>query len=78
MGFKEPNFPPVDLQTFLDEPLRERMRVLALHWVEYGLGSPKLLHVIYALKVAVLYIVVGAIATTWSSGVGPFWDVAGW
>lgn len=40
MGFKTGDFPPVDQREFLEKPLRERLRVLALHWVEYGFGTP--------------------------------------
>ncbi|WP_435581638.1 DUF3556 domain-containing protein [Amycolatopsis thermoflava] len=54
------------------------MKALSLHWVEYGFGSPKLFHLIYAVKVLVLHMVAGAAAATWSSGLGPFWDVATW
>jgi hypothetical protein len=78
MGFKTGDFPPVDVTTFLDEPLRERLRTLALHWVEYGFGTPKMIHTVYVLKVAVLYLLAGTALATSTSGAGPFWDVAGW
>ncbi|MCE0765091.1 DUF3556 domain-containing protein [Pseudonocardia kujensis] len=78
MGFKTGAFPPVDLETFLDKPLFERIRALALHWVEYGFGSPKMIPATYVVKLLFLYILVGTTMITWTSGVGPFWDVAGW
>jgi len=78
MGFKTGAFPPVDLETFLDKPLFERTRALALHWVEYGFGSPKVIPATYVVKLLFLYILVGTALITWTSGVGPFWDVAGW
>jgi len=78
MGFKTGVFPPVDLETFLDKPLFERTRALALHWVEYGFGSPKVIPTTYVVKLLFLYILVGTALITWTSGVGPFWDVAGW
>jgi len=78
MGFKTGAFPPVDLETFLDKPLFERTRALALHWVEYGFGSPKVIPTTYVVKLLFLYILVGTALITWTSGVGPFWDVAGW
>lgn len=78
MGFKTGDFPPVDLETFLDKPLRERMKALALHWVEYGFGSPRMIHTTYVVKVVVLYIIGGTALATWTSGVGPFWDVGNW
>lgn len=78
MGFKTGDFPPVDVDTFLDEPLRERVRALALHWVNYGFGSPRMIHTIYIAKLLVLYIVGGAALATWTSGVGPFWAIGEW
>ncbi|WP_406275613.1 DUF3556 domain-containing protein [Nocardia sp. NBC_00881] len=78
MGFKTGDFPPVDVDTFLDKPLRERIRVLTSHWVEYGFGSPKMIHTIYVVKLLVLYILAGAAVVTWTSGVGSFWEIGAW
>ncbi|WP_280475768.1 DUF3556 domain-containing protein [Nocardia asiatica] len=78
MGFKTADFPPVNVDDFLDLPLRERMKTLALHWVEYGFGSPKMIHTIYLLKVVFVSVLAGVALATWTSGVGPFWDVAAW
>ncbi|MFG2881733.1 DUF3556 domain-containing protein [Streptomyces sp. NPDC048297] len=78
MGFKTGDFPPVEPETFLDKPLFERTKALALHWVEYGFGSPKMIHTVYVVKLLVLYVVGGVLAATATSGAGPFWDVAGW
>ncbi|MGC4991857.1 DUF3556 domain-containing protein [Nocardia salmonicida] len=78
MGFKTGDFPPVDTETFLDLPLRERIRTLALHWAEYGFGTPKMIHTVYLAKVLVLYVIGGVAIATATSGTGPFWDVAQW
>ncbi|MDT0469560.1 DUF3556 domain-containing protein [Streptomyces gibsoniae] len=78
MGFRTGDFPPVDPETFLDKPLFERTKVLALHWVQYGFGSPKMIHTVYVVKLLVLYVVGGIVLATETSGVGPFWDVAAW
>jgi hypothetical protein len=78
MGFKTGDFPPVDMETFLDRPLQERLKALALHWVEYGFGSPRMIHTIYVLKLLFLSILGGLALATWTSGAGPFWDVTGW
>ncbi|GAA1081131.1 MULTISPECIES: DUF3556 domain-containing protein [Pseudonocardia] len=78
MGFKTGDFPPVDLDTFLDRPLFERTKALALHWTQYGFGSPKMIPATYVVKLLVLYCVIGTALITWTSGVGPFWDVSGW
>ncbi|MER5226725.1 DUF3556 domain-containing protein [Streptomyces flaveus] len=78
MGFKTGDFPPVDPETFLDKPLQERMKTLALHWVEYGFGSPKMIPTTYVVKVLLLYVLAGTALVTWTSDAGPFWDVAHW
>ncbi|MBC3761553.1 DUF3556 domain-containing protein [Quadrisphaera oryzae] len=78
MGFKTGNFPPVDVETFLDRPLMERVRALALHWVDHGFGSPKIIPATYVVKLAVLYLGVGLTLVTLTSGVGAPWAVTSW
>ena len=78
MGFKTADFPPVDLETFLDKPLPERLKALALHWVQFGFGSPKMIPATYVVKLVFLYILVGTALVTWTSGVGPFWALGRW
>ncbi|MFF3571985.1 DUF3556 domain-containing protein [Nocardia jiangxiensis] len=78
MGFKTADLPPVDAEEFLGRPFAERMRILALHWVEYGFGTAKMIHVIYLLKVGLLSVLAGVALATATSGVGPFWHVAAW
>ena len=78
MGFKTGNFPPVDPETFLDKPLFERTKALALHWVDYGFGSPKMIPATYVVKLLVLYIGLGLTLITLTSGVGAPWEVGAW
>ncbi|MDN5793870.1 MAG: DUF3556 domain-containing protein, partial [Brevibacterium aurantiacum] len=78
MGLKTPDAPPVDLDTFESEPLMERVRLLALHWVDYGFGSPKMFHIIYVLKLAFVYIGLGVSLATLTSGLGAPWNVTSW
>src|ERR1700744_1989404 len=78
MGFTKADFPPVDPGTFLQQPLMERMKVLALHLVEHGFGSPRMIHTIYIVKLLFFYVLGGVIVATWTSHLPPFWDVAGW
>jgi hypothetical protein len=78
MGFKTPNFPPVDPETFLEKPLMERTKTLALHWVEYGFGTPRMVHTIYIMKVLVLYICGGVALATLTSDVGAPWEINNW
>ena len=78
MGFKTGNFPPVDPDTFLDQPLLERTRALAVHWADYGFGSPKMIPTTYVVKLTVLYVGIGLALITTTSGVGRPWEVGTW
>ncbi|MEU1205853.1 DUF3556 domain-containing protein [Nocardia sp. NPDC005825] len=78
MGFTTPDLPDVDPDIFLREPLMERMRILALDWAENGFGSPKMVHTVYILKLAVLYAIGGITVATLTSGLPAFWHVAQW
>ncbi|WP_370934424.1 DUF3556 domain-containing protein [Amycolatopsis sp. cg13] len=78
MGFKTGDFPPVDPETFLRKPLLQRTKALALHWVQFGFGSPKMIPATYVVKLLFLYVLAGVALVTATSGVGPFWDVAAW
>ena len=59
MGFKEGNFPPVDPATFMDKPFLERLRDMSTHWVDYGFGTPKMVHTVYIMKLLFLYLAAG-------------------
>ncbi len=78
MGFKEGTFPPVDPETFLDKPLMERMKTLALHWCEYGFGTPKMVHTIYVMKLVVFYTLGGLSLILATSDLPAFWNVGDW
>lgn len=77
MGFTEGNLPEVDPATFSERPLRDRIRILTTHWAEYGFGSPTMIHAIYLVKVALLYIVLGVCLATLTSGMNPL-EVSHW
>ncbi|WP_448808517.1 DUF3556 domain-containing protein [Agromyces bauzanensis] len=78
MGFKTGDFPPVDIETFLHLPLRDRVKTLALHWAEYGFGSPRVIATTYIVKVVFVWLLLGSIVITSTSGVGWFWQVGQW
>jgi hypothetical protein len=78
MGFKTGDFPPVDPATFFDKPFFERIPILSRHWVEYGFGTPKMVHTIYIVKLLCFYIFGGVLVATLTSDIHPFWDVASW
>ena len=78
MGFTTGDLPPVEVETFADRPYFERIRVLAVHWGEYGFGTPKMVHAIYVAKLLLLYVFGGVLVATSTSGLGPFWHVSQW
>lgn len=78
MGYKTPDFPPVDPAVFLAQPLSERIRQLALHWVQFGTGTPRNVAVMYIYKLVLLYIVAGTVIITLTSGLGMPWDIGSW
>jgi len=78
MGFTKPDLPKVDPGTFMRQPLMHRMQVLALHWVERGFGTPRMVHVIYIAKLLTFYILGGAVIATATSHLPAFWHVAQW
>ena len=64
MGFTKPDLPKVDPGTFMQQLLMHRMKVLALHWVERGFGTPRMVHVIYIAKLLTFYILGGVVIAT--------------
>ena len=77
MGFMTGNFPPVDPATFMDKPYQERLKTLTRHWVEYGFGSPKVIMVMYLLKLVLFYVVGGVLVGTLTSHLNPL-DPSEW
>ncbi|MGO8770505.1 MAG: DUF3556 domain-containing protein [Mycobacterium sp.] len=78
MGFTKPDLPAVDPETFLQTPLLERMRILAVDWAENGFGSPRMVHLIYIVKLAVFFAIGGITVATATSGLPAFWHVSEW
>ena len=78
MGFTQPVLAAVDPDSFLQKPLMERMRILALDWAEKGFGSPKMVHTIYILKLVVFFAIGGITVATATSGLPAFWHVTEW
>ncbi|MGO8937103.1 MAG: DUF3556 domain-containing protein, partial [Mycobacterium sp.] len=78
MSFTKPEFPDVDPDTFLQKPLMERMRILALNWAENGFGSPRMIHVIYITKLVLFYALGAILVATLTSGLPAFWHVSQW
>ena len=68
MGFTQPDLPAGDPDEFLQKPLMERMRILAIDWADRGFGSPKLIHTIYLVKLVVFFAIGGVTVATATSG----------
>src|ERR1700760_1645737 len=71
MGFMTGSFPPVEPATFMDKPYQERLKTLTRHWAENGFGSPKVIMVMYLLKLVFFYAVGGVLVGTLTSNLNP-------
>ena len=78
MSFTKPNFPAVEPETFLNKPLMERIKTLALNWVDNGYGAPRMVHTIYIVKLVLFYALGGIVVATVTSGLPAFWHVSQW
>jgi uncharacterized membrane protein YkgB len=78
MGFSTPTYPAVDPETFLRQPLTERIRILAVKWVDYGYGVPSMIHLLYIVKLVLFYALGGIVIATVTSGLPAFWHVSEW
>jgi hypothetical protein len=65
------SFPPVQPETFMQQPYRERLKTLSRHWVDYGFGSPKVIMVMYLLKLVFFFAVGGILVGTLTSHLNP-------
>jgi hypothetical protein len=65
------DFPPVDPETFMEKPYRERMKTLSQHWVDYGFGSPKVIGLMYLTKLLFFFVLGGVLVGTLTSHLNP-------
>jgi hypothetical protein len=78
MGFSTPTYPAVDPEAFLRQPLMERIRILTVKWVDYGYGTPSMIHLLYIVKLVFFYALGGIVVATVTSGLPAFWHVSAW
>ena len=78
MGFMTPTLPAVDHEAFVRLPLRDRIKILVLKWVDYGYGVPRIIHILYIAKLVVFYAIAGIAIATATSGLPAFWHVSQW
>jgi hypothetical protein len=77
MGLTQPHFPDVDLETWARGSRSERLKPMAQHLATYGFGTPDVVYVLYALKIA-LYVVIGMLFALSTPGIDGFSDVGSW
>jgi hypothetical protein len=70
MGLFTGDDPPIDPATFMDVPYRERIKVLARHWVDFGAGNPKFVMFIYIAKM-IVFAALGWVVATATAGLDP-------
>ena len=78
MGYRTAELPPVDLDEFESIPFFERMKLLQLHWVEHGFGTPKNTATLYLLKIVFFYALLGLILVGATTAGLEFSDIGGW
>jgi hypothetical protein len=77
MGYRTAELPPVALDEFATIPFFERMKILQLHWVQYGFGTPKQTIMFYVWKIF-FYALFGLIvAGAFTKGL-EFDNISGW
>jgi hypothetical protein len=77
-GFIKPSPQPVPPAEFLRLPFLERMRILSQNWAVDGFGTPRMLHVVYILKMFGLYFGAGIGIAAATSAHVEFMDPATW
>lgn len=78
MGFIKPDPEPIAPADFLRLPFQERLRILSTNWVTAGFNTPRMLHVVYVLKMLGLYFAVGLAITSATTDHVAFTDPGTW
>ena len=77
MGYRTAELPPVDLDEFQKIPFLPRMKLLQLHWVEAGFGTPKQTAMFYVWKIFYYSLFGLIVAASFTRGL-EFNDIGGW
>ncbi len=79
MGFLKPSPLPVEPDEFEAMSHRDRIRVLTADWVDNGFGVQRIVHLIYILKVGLIYAVGGVLIVSLTSpGLGSLLQFGQW
>lgn len=77
MGFVRPSLPEVDVATWADLPLHDRIRAMVVDWAQSGFGTPDAVYLLYLLKIG-LYVLGGLWFASLTPGIGGFGDLGDW
>ncbi|MFI5688734.1 DUF3556 domain-containing protein [Streptomyces sp. NPDC051636] len=77
MGFLAPDTADVDIQQWRSRPYQQRIRPLAEHWVMHGFGTPRIVHLLYLVKITA-YALGGMAVVSATPGVGGITDFGSW
>ncbi|GAB4002088.1 DUF3556 domain-containing protein [Nocardioides ultimimeridianus] len=78
MGFIKPAPEPMAAADLLALPVQERIRVMTTSWVTQGFNTPRMLHVVYILKMLGLYFAVGLWITSMTTAGVSFGHPSTW
>ena len=77
MGYRTAELPPVPLDEFASMPFFPRMKMLMLHWVDHGFGTPKQTVTFYAWKIFYYGLFGLIVAGAFTAGL-EFNNIGGW
>ena len=77
MGFLKPDMPVVDFAEWSQGTRSEKIRPMARHWAEVGVGTPVVMHLFYVFKI-LLYILGGWLFALATKGIDGFTNVGQW
>lgn len=77
MGFLKPNMPQIDLAEWRTRNRPDRIKSMAQHIAENGMGNPDILPVLYSVKVG-LYILGGLMFALSTAGIDGWGDIGTW
>ncbi|TXL60708.1 DUF3556 domain-containing protein [Aeromicrobium terrae] len=78
MPFLTPIAPDIAPEDFVRRPFLERIRITSTFWAENGFGTPRMIHMIYLLKLVVLYSLGGLLVISATSDVGGLGSFTSW
>jgi Transmembrane protein of unknown function (DUF3556) len=78
MGFVTPAPPPFDVDEWKTKPYLERLRMNCQDWAVNGFGSPGLVFLLYAVKLAIYLVACFFVISVTTPGIGSLGDVGDW